>query len=417
MRIVILGYSLLFCLAFETNLELFGQKYSNFNVAVYTHFEEVRMMAEKEWLQKTWSTISSQVHVDKIYLETFRDSLISEKALKSAIPFFQKNKIQIVGGITLTKNEQNLYETFCYTKKEDLQKISEVVAFTAKYFDEIILDDFFFTNCKCEECFKAKGDRTWEDYRLELMTNAAKNVILKTAKSVNPKCKVIIKYPNWYDHYSEAGFNLETGPFIFDGIYTGNESRDGVLNAQHLQPYLSYYVYRLLDQFGSGINKGGWVDTGGATYYDRYAEQIWLTLLSGAKEITLFNYKELLYPTRKDLIPAWESLNTSFNYSSFKQHDVRFSVDGEEVAIYRSNELQIPVGGMKLIVAEGIKGKNWKAKNGIFNLKAQVNPKSDIDELDSKNNYEEANISIPNGKAISKKWLNQTYSINLINAK
>ena len=214
MRIVILGYSLLFCLAFETNLELFGQKYSNFNVAVYTHFEEVRMMAEKEWLQKTWSTISSQVHVDKIYLETFRDSLISEKALKSAIPFFQKNKIQIVGGITLTKNEQNLYETFCYTKKEDLQKISEVVAFTAKYFDEIILDDFFFTNCKCEECFKAKGDRTWEDYRLELMTNAAKNVILKTAKSVNPKCKVIIKYPNWYDHYSEAGFNLETGPFI-----------------------------------------------------------------------------------------------------------------------------------------------------------------------------------------------------------
>lgn len=54
--------------------------------------------------------------------------------------------------------------------------------FTAKHFDEIILDDFFFTNCKCELCINAKGDKSWTRYRLDLMTEAAQSLVIGPAK-------------------------------------------------------------------------------------------------------------------------------------------------------------------------------------------------------------------------------------------
>lgn len=69
------------------------------------------------------------------------------------------------------------------------------------------------------------------------MTEAGRNLVINPAKKVNPNVKVIIKYPNWYDHFQGLGFNLEKGPFLFDGIWTGTETRDPG-SAQHLQNYL-----------------------------------------------------------------------------------------------------------------------------------------------------------------------------------
>ncbi|MDZ7608101.1 MAG: hypothetical protein U5K79_21550 [Cyclobacteriaceae bacterium] len=91
--------------------------------------------------------------------------------------------------------------------------------------------------------------------------------------------KVIIKYPNWYDHFHEMGFNLNT-THSFDGVYTGTETRDAVYSEQHLQPYLGYLICRYFHNLFPGKNGGGWVDTGGMKTYDRYAEQLWLTILA-----------------------------------------------------------------------------------------------------------------------------------------
>jgi len=52
------------------------------------------------------------------------------------------------------------------------------------------------------------------------MTEAAQNLVVGPAKKINPAVKVIVKYPNWYDHFQECGFNLESEPAIFDGLYT-----------------------------------------------------------------------------------------------------------------------------------------------------------------------------------------------------
>jgi len=292
-----------------------GDHYKNFKVAVYSRAYETAKMGDNNYLEPIWDEISRQVKVDKVYLETHRDLLIVDEAtLTKAKAFFQNRGIETAGGITLTVDESNNFETFCYSNPEHRKKVKEIVEFTARHFDELILDDFFFTNCKCELCVKAKGTKSWTDFRLELMTKAATELVINPAKAVNPNVKVVIKYPNWYDHFQGCGFNLETEPKLFDGLYTGTETRDPSGN-QHLQPYLGYLVYRYFNNLKPGKNGGGWVDPGGLTFMDRYAEQLWLTMFAKAPEITLFDFRQLQRPLLKSDRAAWQSLATcSFNY-------------------------------------------------------------------------------------------------------
>ena len=139
--------------------QLFAGGYKNFKVAVYCRAYEVQKMSDREWLESTWEELSRQVHVDKIYLETHRDLLIvDERTLEGAIAFFREKGIEVGGGITYTIDEMNDFETFCYTNPEHRQKVKEIAEYTARFFDEFILDDFFFTSCKCDLCIEAKGD-------------------------------------------------------------------------------------------------------------------------------------------------------------------------------------------------------------------------------------------------------------------
>lgn len=295
-----------------------AKAHKNFKVSVYTRAYEVQKMEDPQYLDSTWQAISSQMKLDKIYLETHRDTrIVDQKTLTRAKKFFESKGLEVAGGITYTIDEGNFFHTYCYSSPEDRKKVQEIIEYSAKNFDEVILDDFFFTSCKCKNCVKAKGDRSWSEYRLEMMTEASKNLIVGPAKAVNPNVKVIIKYPNWYDHFQECGFNLETQPHIFDGVYTGTETRDAVMSEQHLQPYEGYLIFRYFYNLSSGRNGGGWVDPGGMMHLDRYAEQLWLTLLAKAPEQTLFDYRRLPSPLGERLIPEWKNEKTSFDYASF----------------------------------------------------------------------------------------------------
>jgi hypothetical protein len=290
------------------------QAYKNFRVSVYSRSYETQKMADPNWIEPVWNEISRQVKVDKIYLETHRDLvMVDQKTLDAAKQFFKKRGVATAGGITLTVDEGNHFETFCYTNPEHRKKVKEIVEFTARNFDEIILDDFFFTNCKCDLCIKAKGEKSWTDYRLKLMEEAATELILKPAKAVNPKVKVVVKYPNWYEHFQGLGFNLETEPKMFDGIYTGTETRDPS-GDQHLQPYLGFSVFRYFESLKPGGNGGGWVDTGSMPYLDAYPEQLWITLFAKAPEITLFDIRQLQRPLKETDRSAWQGQSTSFDF-------------------------------------------------------------------------------------------------------
>ncbi len=291
-------------------------QYQSFQVAVYVRAYEVQKMKDLEWLKTNWAVVEKQLKVDKVYLEVHRDLIIVDpETLSQAKAFFAAKGIAVAGGIATVKNESRLFETFDYTNPDDRAKIKEIVTATAKAFDEFIIDDFFFTSSKSASAIAQKGDRSWTDFRLELMTEVTRDLVLAVARSVNPKVKVIIKYPNWYEHFQGMGYNLEVQPRIFDEIYAGTETRDSVYNNQHLQPYQSYQQIRYFDNIKPGGNGGGWVDTGNRIYADRYAEQLWLTMLAKAPEITLFAMNQLIMPILSSDRAPWQDQGTSFDYA------------------------------------------------------------------------------------------------------
>ena len=229
-------------------------KYQNFKVSTYIRAQDVARMDDAKFLKSTWETVSTQVDLDKIYLETHRDAFtVPEKTLKKVKQFFLSKGLEVGGGITFTRSEPTDFETYSYAREEERQQVKHISEYTARFFDDFILDDFFFIDLKNDD-----------------------------------------EYPNWYDHFQGLGFNLEEEPTYFDGIWTGTETRDPA-SAQHLQNYLSYNIVRYFDNIAPGRNGGGWVDAGGIHMsMDRYAEQLHLTMLSRTPEIILWNYMQLV---------------------------------------------------------------------------------------------------------------------------
>ena len=291
--------------------------YKNFKVSTYIRAQDVAQMEDSRFLKDTWETISSQVDIDKIYIETHRDAFtVDEKTILKVKKFFLSKGLEVGGGITYTRSEPTDFETYSYARENEREQVKKIAEYTAKLFDDFILDDFFFIDLKNDDEIAAKGNRSWTEYRLRLMADAGRELVVNPAKKVNPKVKVIVKYPNWYDHFHGLGFNLEEEPAYFDGIWTGTETRDPG-SAQHLQNYLSYNIVRYFDNVAPGRNGGGWVDAGGIHMsMDRYAEQLHLTMLAKTPEIILWNYMQL---TEVKIAPGmrarWQSEgNNSFRY-------------------------------------------------------------------------------------------------------
>ena len=293
--------------------------YQNFKVAMYLRAMDVASLGDDITpFKDRFEALLHSVKISKVYVETHRDLLIPAESTLTAVRDYLKEKgIHVAGGITATIAERKNFRSYCYSNPEYRQKLVDVVTLTARLFDEVIFDDFFFTNCKCPLCIAAKGDRTWTEFRLEQMTQASSELVLAPARAANPQVEVVIKYPNWYEHFQGLGFNLKDQPPLYDGIYTGTETRDATLNAQHLQPYESYLVYRYFENIKPGGNRGGWVDPFNSLTLDRYAEQLWLTLFAKAPEVTLFDYHSIdqmhILESQRGF---WQGQGTSFDFDA-----------------------------------------------------------------------------------------------------
>jgi hypothetical protein len=305
--------------------------HDQFRVAVYIPVGVVERMKDPAWLQSSWDSISSQVKVDKVYIESYRSGVLADDALLETVKaFFTAHGVQAAGGIAFTVGGDmagfesadagdGQFVSFSYTDPKQRAYVKNVSEVTARHFDEIILDDFFFNNTKRDSDIAAKGSRSWADFRLKLMDEASRELVLGPARAVNPKVKIVIKFPNWYEHFQANGYDLDQEPKLFDGIYTGTESRDPVTTDQHLQQYESYQIVRYFDNISPRGNGGGWVDTYDARYLDRYAEQLWDTMLAKAPEITLFQYSDLLRTADAGDRQTWAGLGTSFKWSELTQ--------------------------------------------------------------------------------------------------
>ncbi|HVM59771.1 MAG TPA: hypothetical protein VMV72_02800 [Verrucomicrobiae bacterium] len=322
-------------LAFSTTSAMAGQ-YTNFAVAVYIPVGVVRSFEDSARLSNEWARISSQVKVDKVYIEVQRDrNLAGDELLERVKQFFLQRGVRVAGGMALSDNGHGQFRSFCYTDPADRQFVKNAVELAARHFDEIIQDDFFFVTTKYDSDIAAKGKRGWTEFRLDLMRDAAENLIIKPARAVNPKVELVIKFPNWYEHFQGLGYDLGREPQMFDGIYTGTETRDPEITDQNLQQYESYQIFRYFENIAPGRNGGGWVDTFSIRYLDRYAEQLWDTLFAKAPEITLFEWSGLLRPITAGNRAAWENFPTSFHYGQMMQSFKPGPAQGSEPTMAR----------------------------------------------------------------------------------
>src|SRR5208337_5339820 len=221
------------------------QPYRSFKVTVYIPVQVVeRMDHDPAWLESSWSSISSRLHVDEVFIETYRSGTSADDATVDHVKrFFSSHGVVVAGGMAMEgPGGFGLFQSLDYTDPKDREVVKRMSALTARHFDEIILDDFFFISTKSDSDIAAKGKRTWEEFRLQLMDDVSRNLILKPAKDANPNVRVIIKYPNWYPSFQGLGYDLERESQIFPEIWTGDETRDPEITDQQLQQYESYEV-------------------------------------------------------------------------------------------------------------------------------------------------------------------------------
>ena len=198
--------------------------YKNFRAVVYCTAQSM-VRISPEGLQRQIDFFQKYVGVDKVYLEPYRDDcLIPREQLHMCKELFRKNGIEVAGGITTTisgqgeadAGRQRLFNTYCFCNERMRNHLKETVEYIASEFDEFIIDDFFFTNCTCDDCRRAKGDRSWEAFRLDLMKEVSENLVIGPARAINPEIRITVKFPNWMESYQEAGYNPGAQKDLFD---------------------------------------------------------------------------------------------------------------------------------------------------------------------------------------------------------
>jgi len=242
-----------------------------------------------------------QTAVTHVYVESFRNRYTAERAaLERVKEAFLNADIDVSGCVTTTQvgKQSTGWELMdCYTDIPTQEHLQEIFEYTASIFDEIMIDDFLFTDCECEECRAAKGDRSWAEYRCDLMVQVSRERILAAARAKNPNVKIIIKYPQWYDNFHNRGYEVVRETHDYDKIWIGTETRDPDNEKWGRKAqYEAYFIMRWLGAIGGEKTGGGWFDPYG-TSPPTYVEQARQTVLGDAKEALLFCYGSLLQDT------------------------------------------------------------------------------------------------------------------------
>ncbi len=238
--------------------------------------------------------------ISKVYVEAFRDGYQADaETLKTARDYFRNAGLKVSGCVTTTglgKPSTGWNVAACYTNRGNQEHLASIFKFTAGIFDEIMIDDFFFTDCGCSECAAAKGNQSWPQYREKLMLEMSRTNVLGAARSVNPNVKIILKYPQWYDNFHNRGYIVDKETALYDRIWVGTELRDPSSDQWgHKQQYEGFFIYRWLSDIGGAKTGGGWFDPFG-TDPITYLDQAYVTVLAGAPEVFLFHYGSLVSP-------------------------------------------------------------------------------------------------------------------------
>ncbi len=176
------------------------ENYRHFSIASYM-FAYYAAEADNERLRRDTETYLRSLPLRKVYVENHRARTdVPVSRLREIKAVLEEYGLQVSGGITSTvlvngQQKPALFDTFCYTDPAHRAEYLRIVRENAEVFDEIILDDYFFTSCRCSMCIEAKGKRSWAEFRQQQMKEFSEEITAE-ARRVNPGINFIIKYPS-----------------------------------------------------------------------------------------------------------------------------------------------------------------------------------------------------------------------------
>jgi len=191
----------------------------------------------------------------------------------------------------------------CYSRPWSREALAKAITAGAELFDEFIIDDALCTQCTCPRCRAARGERSWGQFRRDVLVDVCRETIVATARKANPKIKMILKYPQWYDRLPVFGYDTARQPTEFNATWIGTETRDPFTpDFGYVPQYEACFNVRWHKAAEPNL-EGAWFD-----YIECdpmiYVEQAYQSVLGGARNLTLFCYSEPLFGTNDYLLAA-----------------------------------------------------------------------------------------------------------------
>jgi hypothetical protein len=276
----------------------------------FTSHDVDSLLANPDRFKKTMDYFAP-VKAVHVYLEGTGQGEINVPLFKGIADRFRAMGIKVSGAMVPTGK----HGPSVYNNPDDMAALERRMRALAQVFDDIILDDWLFTTATDPKSVEDRGKQSWADYRTKLLLEQSKKYIIDPAQEVNPKVKITIKYPNWYEGHRDNGYDVYHETRMFDHMAVGIETRNRMVHDQHIPIYSGYIFQRWWPSVEPTKWVGSWLDN-----YDMkgdsndYVAQVWQAVLAQTPEIILWCAGQL-YPTNpsSDVYPYFVKMLPEFD--------------------------------------------------------------------------------------------------------
>lgn len=251
----------------KTLTEAFNFFYTEIQPHIQPYADQIDQFSTEAGRREALSVLRCN-GITKVYVEVYRSGLVVPvDQLSNSVNFLKNNGLEVVGGIaTVPGGETGMAQDgplswFNWQNPKTPADMKRIMEDAAPLFDQFILDDFFCTADTSIESKQAKSNKSWSEYRRELLTGLASSVFINPAKAKNPDIRMIIKYPQWYDRFHQFGYDVATEPALFDKVYVGTETRGQYTQRfGFVQPYEGFINYRWIASLSGNKIGAAWFD-------------------------------------------------------------------------------------------------------------------------------------------------------------
>lgn len=249
----------------------------------------------------------------RVTVEVYRSGqIVPPGHLARVRDHFRDHGFEVVGGIATTPGgetgvrQEGPLDWYNWQNPKTRQDLETVMRSVAPLFDVFVIDDFLCTGDVSEESVQARGDRSWSQYRCELMASVARDVFIAPATEANPDITMIVKFPQWYDLFHEYGYAVASHAARFERVWVGTETR-GARTQRYgfVQPYEAFVNYRWIASIAPDKTESAWFDHGDCDALD-FVDQAYQSVLAGARVLTVFNFADVIGGHPGDALLAQE---------------------------------------------------------------------------------------------------------------